>query len=162
GGRLLTDKLKRDNYEVQGLVFDKEPPKKGEPNIVLAPEGENKKRKVPDDCYALVIAGASRPLPPETMEALEQFFDRGGKMMICLDIVIDPQSKAPRFSGIESFLKKYGIKSANEFVVRQPLAERDDSQTSFATAVASNHILAKQFTGFEMPFRTPVAIRPDE
>lgn len=42
------------------------------------------KDAVPQDCAALVIAGAQNPLQPKEMEAIKKYADQGGKLFIAL------------------------------------------------------------------------------
>ena len=44
----------------------------------------------------------------ETLEALERYMDRGGRMLVTLEVTATDDRTKLRKSGIEDFLKKFG------------------------------------------------------
>ena len=61
GAEKLASRLRKDNYQVEGLSFS------------------GSTREVPQDAWALVVPGPSKPIPKETFEALDRFMARGGR-----------------------------------------------------------------------------------
>src|SRR5207244_4393389 len=91
--------------------------------------------------------GPSQPLPKESLEAMERFMDRGGQMLVCLDIVADRDvKKGLKSTGLEEFLKKYGVQVTDDLIMRVPEGREDpqifaamvpaDSKVSFARSFA--------------------------
>ena len=141
---LLIDRLNGDGYDVTGLSFRKEigkPP----PNVVFVTEDGNKK-DIPGDCQTLIIPGISKKLPPEAVEAIERYLERGGKLIAFFDVVVDEDFSKMKESGLEGVLKHYGVEVTNEFPLRVPLEERDSPTLLFATAPRdSTSPLAREF-----------------
>ncbi len=69
---------------------------------------------VPADCDLLVIAGPKAPYTEQEKAALKSYLDRGGRALIMLDPVIGQQERP---SGLEDFLKGYGVQVNNDIVV---------------------------------------------
>lgn len=143
----LAGKLRKENYEVQGLSFGLKVPGAKSENLTYAEEGADKKKDVPKDAYALVIAGAVE-LPAEVVEAVERYMDRDGKLMVFLDVIVNDDYTALRKSGLEALLKRYGVEARDEFSLRfsERLDPRDDPRVVFGTAPRNpENPLAKQF-----------------
>ncbi len=165
GASALVDKLKKDNYEVQGLTFSKEymaEKAKEKESIVYAGEsGAEKKPEVPRDASALVIAGATAEMPAGAIAAIEKYLDRGGHLMVLFDVVLTADGKALRESGIEGLVRKHGIESVDEVALRVITNQFVDPYRITATAPPkSENSLAKQFWGRGIDFRTARVIRP--
>jgi hypothetical protein len=169
GAAMLMDKLKKDNYEVQGMTFSKTfagDGKKGKSDILFVGEKEGDKKgaekkpaAVPKDAYAVVVLGASNTIPPAGLDALGKYMDGGGRMLVLFDLVLTNDVKSMKFSGMEEFVKKYGIESTNEFALR--VVERGDPYTIVATgAPKSENTLAKQLQRSGVQIRTVRVIRP--
>jgi hypothetical protein len=178
GAAQLVEKLKKDNYEVQAVTFnkdflkeakDKERKKEVE---YLGDKGAGKKAELPNpkEIYAVVIAGASNPIPPEGLAAIERYMDDGGRLLVMLDVVfnkdqpkIDFNKLKMRHSGIESLLGKYGIRPTDEFGLAQfvPRYKLNPPYTIWATpSPNSENVVAKGFTGQIFQFRFTRIIRP--
>lgn len=110
--------LKKDEYDVQGLAFDSLI--KAENVVIPAPTGPEKRKDVPDDAYALVIPGASEPMSKETLDALERYVDRGGRLLVFFETIFDAKYTKMRLSGLEDFLRKYGVDVRPEFAIMLP------------------------------------------
>lgn len=65
--------------------------------------------RVPDDTTVLVIAGPDRPLLPEEQQALTDYLDAGGKLLLLLD----PDNRA----ALEAFLARFGLRLGDGVVV---------------------------------------------
>lgn len=148
---LLVDRLNSENYEVYGLNFNMENPlqKNPPPKIVFAKEtGADKKKSVPDDCDTLIVAGVSRPLAENTLAAIERYMERGGKMLVYLDVIADDTWSSLINTGMETLLRRYGVEVTNDFPLRIPLSPNDDPEVLFAKApTSSEHPLASRFAG---------------
>ena len=90
----LRDAIKRDNLEV-------------EKTSLLS-------GSVPADCDLLVVAGPSAPFADQEKAALKAYLDKGGRALILLDPVLGARSRP---SGLEEFLKAYGVQVNQDLVV---------------------------------------------
>jgi hypothetical protein len=165
GAATLVEKLKKDNFEVKGLTFSKEfaaERKKDKDNIVYAgEEGADKRPEVPKDAYALIVAGASNPLGAEALGAIEKYIDRGGRLLVLLDIVLTNDLKAMKESGIEELLRKYGIESTDEFVLVYPSHQFVDPFKVVVTPpLKTENTLGKQFLGEPFELKWVRVVRP--
>jgi hypothetical protein len=177
GASMLVDKLKKDNYEVEAITFVKsfaqDESRKNDKVRYIGEAGPDKRPELPDpkEAYAVVIAGASAPFSPEALAAIERYVERGGKLMVLLDIVLtkDPQAKTVkdlklRESGLETVLKKYGIESTDEFAIADSTIPNRPIADPFAIPSMppekSDNLLAKQFANEQIVFRTVRVIRP--
>lgn len=71
---------------------------------------------VPEDADVLAIVGPTRAFTEAELEALGTFLDGGGRLLICLDPLIEP-SGSMRSTRLESFLAERGIRVNNDLVV---------------------------------------------
>jgi ABC-type uncharacterized transport system len=152
---IFADQLAKDNYEVVGLNFGTEVPgEKTRANIVYVKEGPDKRKDVPDDCQTLIVAGIAKPLPKETLDAIERYMERGGpdktggRMIVFLEDFVDLEGTTLRNNGIEEVLRRYGVEVTNDIPLRLMENERDDPRLIKATPPRNTeHALAKQFLG---------------
>jgi hypothetical protein len=156
----LVGGLKKEQYDVQGLSFAEKLPGDKTENLAYAKvSGPDKRKDVPDDADFLVIAGSGIPLGHPTLDALERYMDRGGRMLVCLDIVLDAKSTGLITTGIEEFLRKYGVMVGTDFPLR---VAPDDPRIVVATAPRdSSNDLARSFVDEPVPLRTARVVRPD-
>ncbi len=84
------NRLKRDN-----IIID---------NITLLD-----KAKVPDDADVLLIIGPAKSFVPDEIEILDKYLQNGGRLFLAQDPMCD--------SGLEEYLKKWGIFIGNNIVV---------------------------------------------
>jgi len=73
---------------------------------------------VPDDCGVLVVAGPSRPLGTDGIEAIRAYAARKGAGLVLL---LDPVSGDARSSGLEPWLKAQGIVVHTDETLIEPL-----------------------------------------
>jgi hypothetical protein len=164
GGGVLADRLKTDNYEVLGLNFGtpplmkpKERPEKYE--VVFPQEsGAEKRKDVPKDAWALMVLDPKTKMPKETLDALERFMDRGGRMLVTLGVGLTPDRSQIRKSGVEELLRKYGVSADEGFVARA--TEGNPFTIIGSTPPNSTTELAKQFRGEGFEFALVRVIRP--
>ena len=65
--------------------------------------------EVPGDAAAVVIAGPKKPLQENELQSLRNYLDRGGKLMVFVDPLVD--------SGLSGFLKSYGIELSDDVII---------------------------------------------
>jgi hypothetical protein len=173
GGSSLAERLRKDNYEVEGITFSRElvEKKKSDKLKYIGAEGTDRKPDLPDpkDTYAVVIAGATRTLTADALGAIERYLERGGKLMVLLDVVLtqDPKTKeiTLKRSGLSELLKRYGIASADEMAISQfvpalPRQRTDPFEILAKTPEDSDNVLARQFAGVPLVFDSVRVIRP--
>jgi ABC-type uncharacterized transport system involved in gliding motility auxiliary subunit len=69
---------------------------------------------VPADCDLLVIAGPKAPFTDTEKSALTAYLEKGGRALVMLDPVLGAQQRP---SGLEEFLKSYGVQLNNDLVI---------------------------------------------
>ena len=74
------------------------------------------KKEVPRHCDLLMIVGPREPYMDEEKKALSAYLTNGGRLFVALD----PQTK----SGLEAFLKEWGVEVGNNIVVDPESAQR--------------------------------------
>jgi hypothetical protein len=161
GCGVLVEGLKKEQFDVQGLSFAEQLPKEKATNLAYAKiTGPDKRKEVPDDADTVVIAGPGVPIDPKTIDALERYMDRGGKLLVFLDIVLDAKSTRLVTTGLEEFLRKYGVLVGSDFALR---VATDDPRVVFATVPKdTTNDLASSFVG-DPPviMRGARIVRPD-
>src|SRR5687768_15619239 len=91
-----------------------------------------------------MIPGPSEPMSQETLDALERYLDKGGRMVAFFDTVFDEKYTRLQTSGLEDFVKKYGVEVRPEYAIS---LGRGDPRVSFATTPDRGpSLLAKQFS----------------
>lgn len=93
---VLAEALKRENIEAVDTVL-------------LSGE-------VPSDADVLAIVGPTRPFTEPELAALGAFVDRGGRLLVCLDPLIEPAGTM-RATRLEGFLATHGIRVNDDLVV---------------------------------------------
>jgi hypothetical protein len=144
----LVARLKKDEYEVQGLKFTE--PRKTEQNTIQAPEVD-KRREIPE-AYAVLVPGPSEPMSRETLDALERYLDKGGRLLAFLDVAYDSKYTAMRTSGMEDLLKKYGVEVRPAVAVTFLGAGRDPRLAISEVPAKPGTLLASQFAKQQLQF----------
>jgi hypothetical protein len=126
GAGLLLQRLKKDNYEVRGLLWTAAPARQKGPAEQLMTYARAKpqdKPEVPADAKVVIIAYPQLPLDKEALAALDRYVERGGKLLV-LDnptvIQVGPRRVAWVDTGLEEFLRKYGVGLGKDFLIRVP------------------------------------------
>ncbi|MGH0038041.1 MAG: GldG family protein [Myxococcota bacterium] len=117
GFKQAADALRNENYQVDTLL--------------VAQLGE-----VPDDANAVVVAGPTRPLPPEEIAALQRYLDRGGAVLG----LIDPRSN----TNFDEVLDDWGVVVGNDIIVDLQLAFFQQYMSPFAGAYAAEHPITRK------------------
>jgi hypothetical protein len=160
GAGKLVERLKKENLEIRGLSFDR-PPKeaKGQDQISYAQEtGPDKRKEIPDDARAVIIAGPSREIPKATLDALERYMEKNGRLLVFFDIMVDPKAKKMVRTGLEDFLKKYQVEVGDDYFMAAPL---DPLLVVAGPLIESENLVAKQFLGqiFRLGTVRPVRVQ---
>jgi hypothetical protein len=125
GAGLLYDRLKKDNYEVRGLLW-RPPPAKRSPLgdlMVYTQKKEGAPHEIPEDAEVVIIAHPSKPFAKEQRAALEHYMDRGGKdkkggKLILLSSFLPTEEVMDL--GLEDLLKKYNVQIGKDFLMHVP------------------------------------------
>jgi hypothetical protein len=97
---------------------------------------------IPEACAALIIAGPKKTLLAKEAEAVESYFNNGGKVMLLLD----PLFSGSHFfaTGLEQFTKKNGIVLSRDFIFEtDPRRLLSETPVTFAAAKFFNHSAVK-------------------
>jgi hypothetical protein len=126
GMGLLLERLKKDNYEVRGLVW-KAPPRQQPPGelMVYSQKTPKDKHEVPADAQVVIIADPRAQFSPEVRSALLRFLESGGKdkkggKLILLAGAAFTSQGAPFNNGLEDLLRVYGVQLGDGFLMRVP------------------------------------------
>lgn len=71
---------------------------------------------VPDDADVVAIIGPTRPYTEVEIAALDAYLDRGGRLLVCLDPLIDPDGSM-RSTRLEDFLARRGVAVGDDLVI---------------------------------------------
>ncbi|MEE2665481.1 MAG: GldG family protein [Myxococcota bacterium] len=126
--------LRNETYEVE--------------TVLLAQTGS-----VPEDCDALVIAGATRPLLDIEHEALARYLEGGGALLVLLD----PRSNTDVAADLES----WGVEVGQDVVLDRSLALFGRVTSPFAADYASDHPITRDFAEPSL-FHMARSLRPGE
>jgi hypothetical protein len=165
----IVAKLRKDNYEVQGLVWD---PRintseafPGEKIAVAAESADDKKDgkktiEVPADCKVLVIANPSRAFTKEVQEAVDRYLDRGGKIMLLTKTGILPNGRYSE-DGMAEFCKKFNVELTNDFIIKYAADDAFKVVSVKATVPpGTNNKVAREFVKNSFWFFLPRTVRP--
>ncbi len=94
--RILEEALKRENMETADITL-------------LSGD-------IPEDAAVLAIVGPTRAYTEVEIEALDAFLDRGGRLLVALDPLIEPAG-AMRPTRLEAFLADRGVRVRDDLVV---------------------------------------------
>ena len=110
----IAREMKRDGFELKELAL---------PGV----------SRLPEDCHVLVIAGARHALTAEELRVLEQFLQKGGRLLYLA---------APHVTtGLEDLLEKWGIRMQPFFAVsNRTLTGPDVVLTTFADHVITRNL----------------------
>jgi hypothetical protein len=140
GAGLLMERLKKDNYEVRGLLWGAPPPKKGPTGdlMVYSQKKAGAPDEVPADADVVIIAHPLTPFSKEQRAALEQYMDhggrdkKGGKLIVLANSLPTVDGKFLDL-GLEDLLRKYGVQLGQDFLMRVPKAAGQSPLAALAT-----------------------------
>jgi hypothetical protein len=145
----LIEKLKKDNFEVFGLSFGPEVPEAPGQQVKIEyarADAKDKRKEVPPDCHTLIIAGASNDLSKDALAAIESYMERGGKMLVFLDVFVDAKFNRMKQINLENTLRqRFGVDVTDDVVLRFTQRPQEDPTTLLATTPPVDHPLARNF-----------------
>lgn len=101
GERDISD-FEKDGYSTAKGTIQKENFRVNTLNLMAEP-------RIPEDAALVVVANPEKPLLANELEALQQYLDQGGSVMVMLEPFSD--------GGLQEFLKSYGITLTSDIVV---------------------------------------------
>jgi ABC-2 type transport system permease protein len=99
----FVEELKRDHDRVRALD--------------LSQKGVN---EVPRDCDLVVVAGPEQPFTDEETRPLQQYLERGGKLLAMIGPTLDEKVTRWVPTGLETLLERWGADLRNDLVVDEP------------------------------------------
>ncbi|MCC6421396.1 MAG: Gldg family protein [Gemmataceae bacterium] len=123
GAGLLFDRLKKENYDVRGLLWGPPPAKAADDLMAYSRKSaDDKTHQVPADAKVVVIAQPMEPFAKDVVEALEAYADKGGKLVILMNpVVLQSRSGLEVLDvGLNGLLKKFNVQLGHDFLVRFP------------------------------------------
>jgi hypothetical protein len=149
GLREAAEALRRDNFSVQVLDMTHTP-------------------SVPADADLVVVAEPRAPFQPAEVEALKRHLEKGGALVVMLDVPWQPQ-EIERATGLEPLLRAWGLEAKRDHAVVSYIVERTAVAGDLARAVLTvaagsdemgRHPLvgALQRTGFKLVFHQAVPV----
>jgi hypothetical protein len=169
-GQALLDRLQQfGNYDVKGLVLAGEAPGVSDPRLVVS-------KAVPNDAAVVVVAGPTRPLSQEALDALKKYMsephkekdpldekkerERKGKLMVLAGVVAGPDDKMAPL-GLDRLLADYDVDVTNERVL---LTARDAHPERVVVTpnqdLKGRNPLATLFEGFPIQMKDVRVVRP--
>jgi hypothetical protein len=115
----LEELLQRDNYKIESIPL-------------------SDKKKVPDECRLLVIAGPERPFSESDADKVDVYFKGGGNLLVFLDPIVDGTKFVP--TGLEKVLRRVGIDVRSAIVV-----ESDESRLLPVSGVGMETFITKDY-----------------
>jgi hypothetical protein len=118
GAGLFREWLKSKRYEVHALVWG--PPPKGKPADSLTAYSQktlDEPHAIPKDAKTVIIAQPQMRFEPEILAALDKYLQDKGRLMVLSNIKVEPNAFNLVRTGLEDFLKKYGVELTGEFVM---------------------------------------------
>jgi ABC-type uncharacterized transport system len=161
GFATLIEKLTRDNLEVAGLSFTKDLRKqKTTTPVVQVTEGPDKKKEVPSDCETLIVSPGAKPLSFEQVDVIERYMERGGKMLVLLDVIATKDFSKLTNTGMEPLLKQFGVEIQEGYClcIGPGYAGNLLAIGAQSAGSADSHILARQFS--RRVISMPMSARP--
>jgi ABC-type uncharacterized transport system len=139
GMGFISDKLQRRNFDVKPLKLDP------------------LNATIPEDAKIIVIAGPKQTLPPNVVDALKAYLDKGGKLLALFDISEGNRTdKEMPATGLEGVLSTYGVDVTKERVQTFPVRGLDLSSTDetfvMIDPAAESTPLAAPFKDMQMQF----------
>ncbi len=133
GSGKLMERLKKDNYEVKGLVWHEAPPQpkgaRGPDLMVYSKKSAKEPHEVPADAKVVIVAGPYKPFSKEVADALDRFMkrpgDKAGKLIVLSNYVIGPGAPLADLGQLADVLRQYNVQVDKDFLLRVP----DDQRT---------------------------------
>jgi hypothetical protein len=154
GAGLFVEYLRTQRYEVKGLKW-------GPPELKAPGELSVYAKEVPKDAMAVVISRPTTPFSKEALAALGKYLDGKGKLLYLSNILYDPNNYTLVETGLEDFLRKYGVEVGRGYLLHIPTQRGDVPIVSQAvTPAESNNPIALRFKDFPILVERARPIRP--
>jgi ABC-type uncharacterized transport system involved in gliding motility auxiliary subunit len=98
------------------------------------------KSSVPEDADALVVAGPQGAFLPEEAQALEAYFQRGGRALLLLDPVLEGRPPTFAATGLEGTLNRWGVVLKDDVVLDPAAAVPQMGPQTFFAARFGDHV----------------------
>jgi ABC-type uncharacterized transport system involved in gliding motility auxiliary subunit len=132
GYQQAAEALRNENYKIEKLL--------------LAAKSD-----VPEDADVVVIAGATRLMLDEELDALDRYMKRGGAVLA----LIDPRVR----TDLVTTLAKWGVELGDDIVVDRELAVFGRATTPFASQYAPDHPITQNLREYTM-FHLVRSVKP--
>lgn len=143
GERDITDFDKRTGFSGVGRLIERD-------NIEVRTLLLSTEKQIPDDCDALIIAGASQRMSQPELDIIADWLNRSGRLMVLSD--------AGRVSGLEPLLRNWSVLLRND-VVLDP-ARTLTGREVFVTAYG-RHPITEKLSSTAAIFHLPRSVEPD-
>jgi hypothetical protein len=138
GAGLLLERLKKDNYEVRGLVWGPPPKRKVLGDLMeYTQKDDGAPHEVPADADVVIIAHPLIPFAKEQRAALERYMEKGGKEKKGGKLIVLSNTPVTRGGdiidlGLEDLLKTYNVQLGKDFLMHVPQPQNRDPLTVIA------------------------------
>jgi hypothetical protein len=141
GTAALRSKLEKANYTVKELNLGAIDPATGQP------------AKVPDDAFAVVMAGP-QDVTAARVKALEEYMNRpNGRLVVLLDVRRNREGQVQP-TGLEAFLAKFGVQVGQDIILNpQPAGGDDPTEALVRVSPQSDRAILQAFPrsiGFQL------------
>jgi ABC-type uncharacterized transport system involved in gliding motility auxiliary subunit len=143
GERDITDVDRRTGFSGAARLIERD-------NIEVRPLLISSEQKIPADCNALVIAGASQRMSQAEADIIREWLNRSGRLMVLAD--------AGRHSGIETLLREWGVLLRNDLVLDP--ARTLTGREVFVSAYG-RHPITEKLSSTAAIFHRPRSVEPD-
>lgn len=118
--------------------------------------------KVPDDAFAVVIAGPRKPFTLEKIKLLQDYMARGGKLVVLLDLTEDRQGlPTPAATGLEKFLEEYGVQVGHDLILNGNIRQLGQALACIVTVSNQSETSFREgFGGVGFTFLKARSVRP--
>jgi hypothetical protein len=162
---LFAEHLRKERYEVYALRWGPPPTNsKPEEHTVYSQKDFDSPHVVPADALALVLLQPQTPLAPEVLDALGKYLDNKGKLLFLSNLTVRRQDSSMVLleTGLENFLRKYGVSMGKGYLLHVPLQEGDVPQYVLAqTPDNSENPIAIRFQNVGIPLEWARPMRPE-
>jgi hypothetical protein len=161
----VADRLRKDGYDVFGLVWEAEPAKGAKlseqfSNFTFAKKSDSAPFKIPDDCTILVIAGNEEPLPKDALKAIDDYMERGGKLVILTSAGVNVNGQFTD-DGMADFCKKFNVELKSDFLMRwSDQSALDTILITVRVSLQSTSKAATPFVGKFFKMYMPRTVKP--
>jgi hypothetical protein len=158
-------KLRKDNFDVMGLVWDYRLPQFLQPGqVATSKKSPADKHAVPSDCRVLVICGADKAFSKEVLAAIDEYIRGGGKIMVMTLLNIGQNGKVIDDATAE-LCKKLNVEVGNEGIMHFADRLRDVLRVEAdvpAAAANKRHLdkVAKTFSSSKFTLLRPRPVKP--